>query len=56
MVHDAYQKNMVRFGLDFPSACATNGKYRIKKMMIGQMVFGRECFGYLMNGQKKRNF
>ncbi len=50
------KKNMVRFGLDFPSACATNGKYRIKKMMIGQMVFGRECFGYLMNGQKKRNF
>ena len=45
------KKNMVRFGLDFPSACATNGKYRIK-----QMVFGRECFGYLMNGQKKRNF
>ena len=25
------KKNMVRFGLDFPSACATNGKYRIKK-------------------------
>lgn len=24
------QKNMQRFGTDFPSACATNGKYRIK--------------------------
>ena len=25
------EKNMKRFGTDFPSACATNGKYRIKK-------------------------
>ncbi len=50
------KKNMVRFGLDFPSACATNENIESKKMMIGQMVFGRECFGYLMNGQKKRNF
>lgn len=24
-------KNMQRYGTDFPSACATNGKYRIKK-------------------------
>lgn len=25
------ERNMERFGTDFPSACATNGKYRIKK-------------------------
>ena len=25
------EKNMERFGADFPSACATGGKYRIKK-------------------------
>lgn len=25
------EKNMERFGTDFPSACATDGKYRIKK-------------------------
>lgn len=25
------EQNMKRFGTDFPSACATNGKYRIKK-------------------------
>lgn len=25
------KKNMDRYGTDFPSACATNGRYRIKK-------------------------
>lgn len=25
------ERNMERFGTDFPSACATKGKYRIKK-------------------------
>ena len=25
------KRNMVRYGTDFPSACATGGRYRIKK-------------------------
>ena len=25
------KRNMERYGTDFPSACATGGKYRIKK-------------------------
>lgn len=36
------ERNMERFGYDFPSACATDGKYRIKEMMTGPTVLDRD--------------
>ena len=34
---------MERFGYDFPSACATDGKYRIKGNDDWTNGFGQEC-------------
>lgn len=49
------EKNMERFGNDFPSACATGGKYRIKKNDDWTNGFwtGMLWIAYLYTGKEK---
>lgn len=52
---EVLSKNMQRFGEDFPSACAANGKYRIKKNDDWTNGFwtGMQWLAYQYTGEEK---